>query len=211
MISIFLRSSVSVVLHRWRPGPGPCRLGRCDPVKPSPRSAALAAASTLRRSCLADSPKTGVWGSNTSSVDLIACRASAAARPMYRTVPSACWSVLDWGMWISAAPSARNSTSLHRRLAASDWRRRPSRSTDSRARSTRPRVSAFSWDSWRLPAPFRARRPVAVALTAARASAVRGLACRYAFSLDLKSHPLLVSLPREEWGPRGRWSGGSRR
>ena len=46
----------------------------------------------------ADSPKIGAFGSGTPSSGLMACRAGAAARPMYRTDPSASWSVLDWGM-----------------------------------------------------------------------------------------------------------------
>ena len=90
------------------------------PVKPSPRPAALVAASTLRPICLEESPKTGAFGSGTPSSGLMACRASAAARPMYSIVPSASWSVLDWGMCSSAAPSSRNSTSLQRSSAASD-------------------------------------------------------------------------------------------
>ena len=59
----------------------------------------------------------------------------------------------------------------------------------------RTRLSAFAWDSWRFPAPPRNLRPVAVALTAARASAVSGFACLWALPFVLAMPPMTCLTP----------------
>ena len=91
--------------------------------------------------------------------------------------PPAAWSVLDLAMFSRPEPSTWNSTSPQRSAAASERRSRPSRIICSRARSIRARLGACGPVSFLRRLPWWTRWIRAVALTAARASAVRPRAC----------------------------------
>ena len=117
----------------------------CPVMSRQPGSPAARAACCRRRRMVSGwRLKTGVTASITASSGRTASRASTAAGPRYNTTPSASWSVFDSGIRMRPLPSPASSTSLQRRAAASETRSSPSRMTEARATSTKPRRRAYS-------------------------------------------------------------------